>query len=138
VPPLGFTNLVAHKGAALLISARGMLRVSFGTGPSLRPVATHEPPTDRTYYWFGKTGDFDGDGIPDLAMVDRRLPGIQILAGGKNRLTRALAIPVFETRPSESPDSEPRALATGDLDGDGLCDLVLIAHDRILIYPQDK
>jgi hypothetical protein len=138
VPPLGFTNLVAHKGAALLISARGMLRVSFGTGPSLRPVATHEPPTDRTYYWFGKTGDFDGDGIPDLAMVDRRLPGIQILAGGKNGLTRALAIPVFETRPSESPDSEPRALATGDLDGDGLCDLVLIAHDRILIYPQDK
>ena len=138
VPPLGFTNLAPHKGAALLISARGMLRVSFDTGPSLRPVATHEPPTERTYYWFGKTGDFDGDGIPDLAMIDRRLPGVQILAGGKNGLERALAIPVFETRPSESPDNEPRALATGDLDGDGLCDLVLIAHDRILIYPQDK
>lgn len=138
VPPLGFTNLVPHKGAALLIGARGMLRVSFDTGPSLRPIATHEPPTERTYYWFGKTGDFDGDGVPDLAMIDRRLPGVQILAGGKNGLTRALAIPVFETRPSESPDNEPRALATGDLDGDGLCDLVLIAHDRILIYPQDK
>lgn len=138
VPPLGFTNLVPHGDAALLVSARGMLRVSFGTGPSLRPVTTHEPPTEKTYYWFGRSGDFDGDGTPDLAMVDRRLPGVQILAGGKNGLARALAIPVFETRPSESPDNEPRALATGDLDGDGLCDFVLIAHDRILIYPQDK
>lgn len=138
VPALGFSNLVPHKGAALLISARGMLRVSFDTGPSLQPVATHEPPTDRTYYWLGETGDFDGDGIPDLAMVDRRLPGIQILAGSTDGLARALAIPVFETRPSASPNNEPRALATGDLDGDGLCDLVLIAHDRILIYPQDN
>ena len=138
VPALGFTNLVAHQGAALLIGPRGMLRVSFQTGASLQAVASHEPPTERTYYWLGESGDFDGDGIPDLAMIDRRLPGVQILAGGKDGLTRALAIPVFETRPSESPDNEPRALATGDLDGDGRCDLILIAHDRILIYPQDK
>lgn len=138
IPPLGFTNLAPHRDAALLIGPRGMLRVSFATGPSLRPVATHEPPTERTYYWFGKSGDFDGDGVPDLAMIDRRLPGVQILAGSKDGLTRALAMPVFETRPSDSPDNEPRALATGDLNGDGLCDLILIAHDRILIYPQDK
>ncbi|HIE70301.1 MAG TPA: VCBS repeat-containing protein, partial [Planctomycetes bacterium] len=123
---------------ALLIGARGVLRVAFTTGASLKPVATHEPPTERTYYWIGRSGDFDGDGIPDLAMIDRRLPGLQILAGSKTGIRRALAMPVFETRPSESPDNEPRALATGDLDGDGRCDLVLIAHDRILIYLQDK
>lgn len=138
IPQLGFTNLVAHHGSALLIGARGVLRVGFGTGPSLKPVATHEPPTERTYYWLGESGDFDGDGIPDLAMIDRRLPGVQILAGSKKGIQRALAIPVFETRPSESPDSDPRAMATGDLDGDGLCDLILIAHNRILIYLQDK
>ena len=138
IPKLAFTNLVAHHGAGLLIGARGVMRVAFQTGPSLKAVATHEPPTDKTYYWIGRTGDFDGDKIPDLAMIDRRLPGVQILAGGKEGIKRALAIPVFETRPSASPNNEPRALATGDLDGDGRCDLVLIAHDRILIYLQDK
>ena len=40
--------------------------------------------------------------------------------------------------PSDEPDSEPRELATGDLDRDGRTDFVLIAHDRVLIYLQQK
>ncbi|HEB51704.1 MAG TPA: VCBS repeat-containing protein [bacterium] len=138
LPKLGFTHLIAHRNAALLLSPRGLLRVPFGAGPSLYVVASHEPPTERTWYWHGASGDFDGDGVQDLAVIDRRLPGVQILAGSADALRRALAVPVFETPPSSSPNNEPRALATGDLDGDGLCDLVLIAHDRVLIYPQDK
>jgi hypothetical protein len=112
--------------------------VPFGNGPSLRAVAVHEPPTDRTFYWNGASGDFDHDGIADLLLIDRHLPGVQILAGGKNQLARALAIPVFETSPSDSPDSEPRDMATGDLDGDGRLDFALLVHDRVLIYLQEK
>jgi hypothetical protein len=81
--------------------------------------------------------DFDGDGIADLAVVDRHLPGVQILANGASGLQRALAVPVFETPPSEHAGNEPRDLAAGDLDGDGRTDFVLIAHDRILIYLQE-
>ena len=33
--------------------------------------------------------------------------------------------------------AEPRDLATGDVDGDGRDDLVLIAHDRVLVLRQD-
>jgi len=33
--------------------------------------------------------------------------------------------------------SEPRDLVIGDVDGDGRADLVLIAHDRILVLRQD-
>jgi hypothetical protein len=83
-------------------------------------------------------GDFDNDGIADLVMIDRQLPGVQVLAGTKDGLARALAIPVFEAGPGGEPENEPRELATGDLDGDGRCDFVLLAHDRILIYLQEK
>lgn len=137
VPAFDFVHLVPHQGGALLLGARGVLRVPFERGAALRTIATHEPPTERTFYWTARSGDFDHDGIADLVVVDRHLPGVQILAGSASGLARALAIPVFEAPPSEEPDNEPRELATGDLDGDGRTDFVLIAHDRLLIYPQE-
>jgi hypothetical protein len=143
VPPFEFTHLLAHGDAALLPSTRGLLRVPFGKGPSLQLVALHEPPTDKTAYRRCVAGDFDGDGITDLAVLDGNLHGVQILAGGRlsgggATLQRALAIPVFEAPPSEEPGTEPREFAAGDLDGDGRTDLALIAHDRVLIYLQEK
>jgi hypothetical protein len=137
VPAFEFTQMVGHRGGALLLGPRGVLRVPFDRGAALVTVASHEPPTLRTAYWTGRSGDFDHDGIADLALIDRHLPGVQILAGGPGSLQRALAIPAFEAPPSEEPDSEPRELATGDVDGDGRTDFVLIAHDRILIYLQE-
>ena len=53
------------------------------------------------------------------------------------RLARALSIPVFETT-SGAGNQEPREMRIGDVDGDGRNDLVLIAHDRVLIYLQEK
>lgn len=138
VPALDFSHLIAHGDAAVLTGPRGILRVPFGKGASLRAVAVHEPPIDRTFYWNGASGDFDHDGTADLLLIDRHLPGAQILAGGKDGLVRALAIPAFEAPPSAEPDSEPRDLATGDLDGDGRTDFALLVHDRVLIYLQEK
>jgi hypothetical protein len=136
VPAYEFQYLAAHRGGALLIGPRGVLRVPFVRGASLRTVALHEPPLERTLYWTGRAGDFDHDGICDLAVIDRHLPGVHVLAGGPGGLQRALAIPVFEAPPSDEPQNEPRELAVGDLDGDGRDDLVLVAHDRILVYLQ--
>jgi hypothetical protein len=138
VPPFEFSHLVAHGDAALLLGPRGVLRVPFGRGPSLRPLAVHEPPTTHTAYGFGISGDFDGDGVDDLAVLDGRLPGVQILTLVNGALVRALAMPVFEAPPSDEPSDEPRELAAGDLDGDGRTDLVLLVHDRVLIYLQEK
>ena len=32
---------------------------------------------------------------------------------------------------------EPRDMAIGDVDGDGRADLILVVHDRVLVYRQD-
>ena len=35
------------------------------------------------------------------------------------------------------PDGEPREVVVGDVTGDGLSDVVLLVHDRVLVYPQE-
>ncbi|MCA8951813.1 MAG: VCBS repeat-containing protein [Planctomycetes bacterium] len=137
VPPMPFTHVAAHGSAVLLLGPRGVLRVPFGPGPALQTVAIHEPPTVRTAYWHGFSGDFDSDGTADLVLIDGQLPGLQILAGGET-LERALAIPVFEAPPSEDSNPEPHDLEVGDLDGDGRTDIVILAFDRVLVYRQQK
>ncbi len=138
VPPFEYTHLIADRDAAMLIGPQGLLRVRFGRGPSIAPLAVHEPPEDDCRYWLGATGDLDGDGKVDLAVLDAHLPGPQLLTFTDAGLVRALAMPVFETTSGDASSNEPRELGIGDVDGDGRDDLVLLAHDRVLIYLQEK
>jgi hypothetical protein len=58
-----------------------------------------------------------------------------------SRLVPATRWPVFEERtfrqrrPVEAP--EPREALVAELTGDGKPDLVILVHDRILVYPQE-
>ena len=54
-------------------------------------------------------------------------------------LSHALTFKVFERKSYRGGADlmEPRDLAVGDVDGDGRTDLVLLVHDRLLVYRQD-
>src|SRR5690606_29101035 len=138
VPPLGFTHLIALGGDAVLIGPRGVLRVPFGRGFALRPLRSHEPPTDDTAYFGGLAADLDGDGVRELALLDGDLHGMQILVAEDGRLERALAFPIFEMQDYGGELSEPRELVRGDVDGDGRDDLIAVCFDRLLLYRQEQ
>lgn len=138
VPGMATTHLLAHHGAALLLGADGVLRVPFSGTWDLHELRTHEPPTEDTNYWSGLAADLDADGTEELALLDEDIHGVHVLVADDNGLRRALSFPVFEL-PEQLPNVyEPREAATGDVDGDGRTDLVLIAHDRVLIYLQEN
>lgn len=109
-------------------------------GQRLKSLASYE--TDRTEARLGDlaAGDLNADGRPDVAITDIGDHFMEIVTyNGKSDLERGLVFKVFERKSYRGMrDSiEPRDLAIADVDGDGREDLVLLVHDRVLVYRQD-
>ncbi len=62
-------------------------------------------------------GDFNGDGIPDLAVINHRDETVSILLGNGDG--------TFRAAPSVPAGRSPTAMALGDFNGDGIQDLVI-------------
>lgn len=138
VPKFGATHMIAHQDSVLLLAKAGVVRVPFGAGAwELDQLRVHEPPTDKTSYYRGVAADLDGDGHKELALADSEIHGFHVLVADGDKLERGLSFRVFEASASQR-GGEPRDFVPGDLNGDGLTDLVVLCHDRVLVYLQEK
>jgi hypothetical protein len=86
------------------------------------------------------SGDLDNDGRKDLVFLETAKNYLDLVIFDANRkLVPANRWPVFEERTFRSRRSdlpEPREALVTDVTGDGKNDLVILVHDRILVYPQ--
>ena len=89
-------------------------------------------------------GDINGDGRPDIVMVESRHKHIEILAlDWQSKPIPAMRFKIFEEKGYRDEERqgegrvEPRELKVADVTGDGKADLVTVIHDRIIVYPQD-
>jgi hypothetical protein len=89
-------------------------------------------------------GDINHDGRTDIIMVEGRRNHIEILAldAGLKPIP-AMRFKIFEQKSYRDskgvpkPNVEPRELQVADVTNDGKDDLIIVIHDRIIIYPQD-
>ena len=82
----------------------------------------------------------NGDGVPDVVFTDVAEQMLEIASyAGEKDLLHAITFKVFERKIFRGVGdmTEPRDQVIGDVDGDGRDDIVLIAHDRILVLRQD-
>ncbi len=108
----------------------------------LQELASFESKLKDVYLMDLVAGDLNNDGRPDVAVFDARTHLIEILAyQGEKGLVHAIQFKVFESKSFQrgSSDSgfQPREGAIADVTGDKLPDLLLLSHDRLLVYPQD-
>lgn len=86
------------------------------------------------------SGDLDNDGRKELVFLETAKNYLDLVAFDKGRkLVPANRWQVFEERTFRSRRSdlpEPREALVTDVTGDGKNDLVILVHDRILVYPQ--
>ena len=87
------------------------------------------------------SGDLNNDGRKDLVFLETAKNYLDLVAfETPHKLVPADRWQVFEERTfrSRRNDSlEPREAAIADVTGDGKNDLIVLVHDRILVYPQE-
>jgi hypothetical protein len=86
-------------------------------------------------------GDLNNDGRKDLVFLETAKNYLDLVIFDANhKLVPANRWQVFEERTFRGRRNdlpEPREAVVTDVTGDGKNDLVIIVHDRILVYPQE-
>ncbi|MGF1531880.1 MAG: FG-GAP repeat domain-containing protein [Puniceicoccaceae bacterium] len=99
-----------------------------------------DPEIIYTSLW---SGDLSGDGQDEIVLFAEGTKRLEILRFTANEgWVSSLWFPLFEENINDSGrqrnQRDPREVLVADVTGSGLNDLVVLVHDRILIYPQIK
>ncbi|MCX6923739.1 MAG: VCBS repeat-containing protein [Verrucomicrobia bacterium] len=107
----------------------------------LTELDSYETPIKDGHLTDVVTGDLDKDGRKDLVFLETARNYLDLVIFDANRkLVPANRWQVFEERTFRGRRGdfmEPREAVVADVTGDGKNDLIIIVHDRILVYPQE-
>ena len=129
--------------ADLVLTAKDRIAVLLAgeADPSPGEIAHYESAVEDASLALLALGDVNGDGRTDIVAVDHAHAALEILEMAEEGISPQVRFRVFEekrmTQAMVRNVGEPRELLVEDVTGDGRADLVLVVHDRILVYPQE-
>jgi hypothetical protein len=132
----GKTNAVSFVG----LNAVACLPLD-GQAWELTELDSYETPIKDGHLSDVVTGDLDNDGRKDLVFLETARNYLDlVIFDARHKLVPANRWQVFEERTFRGRRSdfpEPREAVVADVTGDGKNDLIILVHDRILVYPQE-
>jgi hypothetical protein len=137
---VGLGSSDANSLALIGVNAVGTLATS-GQVWEFSELDSYETPIKDGHLTDVIAGDLNSDGRKDLVFLETGKNYLDVVAYEKpHKLVPGTRWQVFEERTfrSRRNDSiEPREAAVADVTGDGKADLIVLVHDRILVYPQE-
>lgn len=107
---------------------------------ALRELASWRTSDERRVQHELASGDVNGDGFTDLISLDAGEQMCEIFTFSRaQRMLYVTGFQVFESRlfsGGQPREYQPSQAIIADVTGDDAADLILLAHDRILLYPQ--
>lgn len=117
----------------------GVVRLA-GMRTALQQFAAWRSDSDNRMEHEIAAGDLNSDGLLDMVVLDAKEAMCQIFAFSQSRrLLPATEFEVFQQRVfqrGEGRTLEPSMGLIDDVTGDNAPDLILLVHDRVIIYPQ--
>jgi len=138
---MGPVSIGADQDVALLLADPKRLAVLTQDDDAHTLVEKQCYDTESKEAWLADTvvGDVNHDGVRDLALVDMAKAAIEIVtAAPGGDFLKAFRFQVFQgKRFADDPETraEPRQVLMGDVTSDGIDDIVLLVHDRLIVYP---
>lgn len=128
-----------HPGILLAERQRVAVIAPNDAGAQALELSSYAPSIQDGRFWSFAGGDVNHDGITDVAVVDVAHQFIEILSVAPGRdWVRALKFRVFSRKQFQfdrgGVGGEPRWVHIADVTSDQVEDLILIAHDRVLLY----
>lgn len=110
---------------------------------ALKEIASYETPVRNGRLQLMDMADLNGDGRMEFIATEGTQSGVEVLElTEESTFKRLLSWPVFESKVFPGGDepgaSEPREFEIGDVTNDGTPDLVLLVHDRVVVYQGEK
>lgn len=131
----GKSDLVLNAGTKFGVLYAGQ------SDPELKEIASYESPRKEVFLMDLVAGDVNDDGHPEICVLDTNARLVEIVAyRGEQGLLPGINFKVFEEKSFQGPNrtgTQPREAVIADVSGDGRPDLILLCHDRVLVYPQD-
>jgi hypothetical protein len=135
---LGSTN--SNSIALIGVNSVGTMATS-GKVWELDELDSYETPIKNGHLADVVAGDLNNDGRKDLVFLETEKNYLDLVTfEPPHKLVPADRWQVFEERTFRSRRNEaiePREAVVADVTGDGKADLIVLVHDRILVYPQE-